>query len=147
MYVVLWFSKMYGCTTHTKCITHKGYKGITHQSQVLVVVVVVIRPQLRPMLEVMPLQVVRLIALDLIVVVQVLCLMGTAAYSPESLSLSHCSWVTHSLVPRPIPSFSMLHAEKREGLVREITCVTPSQHNAASTKGRLWKLPVLSYRI
>ena len=27
-----------------------------------------------------------------------------------------------SLVPRPIPSFSMLHAEKRESLVREITC-------------------------
>ena len=23
----------------------------------------------------------------------------------------------HSLVPRPTPSFSMLHAEKREGLV------------------------------
>ena len=28
----------------------------------------------------------------------------------------------NSLVPRPIPSFSMLHAEKREGLVREVTC-------------------------
>ena len=27
-----------------------------------------------------------------------------------------------SLVPRPIPSFSMLHAEKWEGLVSEITC-------------------------
>ena len=26
-----------------------------------------------------------------------------------------------SLVPRPIPSFSMLHAEKREGLGGEIT--------------------------
>ena len=26
-----------------------------------------------------------------------------------------------SLVPRPIPSFSMLHAEKREGLVSEVT--------------------------
>ena len=25
---------------------------------------------------------------------------------------------------RPLPAFSMLHAEKREGLVREITCVT-----------------------
>ena len=52
-----------------------------------------------------------------------------------------------SLVPRPISSFSMLHAEKREGLVREITCVTRSQRNAASAKGRLWKLPILSYRI
>ena len=30
----------------------------------------------------------------------------------------------HSLVPRPIPSFSMLHAEKREGLVSEVTCDT-----------------------
>ena len=29
-----------------------------------------------------------------------------------------------SLVPRAIPSFSMLHAEKWEGLVRKITCVT-----------------------
>ena len=31
-----------------------------------------------------------------------------------------------SLVPRPIPSFSMLHAEKQEGLVSEVTwlCVT-----------------------
>ena len=30
---------------------------------------------------------------------------------------------TVSLVPRPIPSFSMLHAEKlEEGLVREVTC-------------------------
>ena len=28
-----------------------------------------------------------------------------------------------SLIPRPIPSFSMLHAEKREGLVSEITCL------------------------
>ena len=27
-----------------------------------------------------------------------------------------------SLVTRPIPSFSMLHAEKREGLVCKITC-------------------------
>ena len=28
-----------------------------------------------------------------------------------------------SLVPRPIPSISMLHGEKREeGLVREVTC-------------------------
>ena len=33
--------------------------------------------------------------------------------------------------------FSMLHAEKREGLVCEIMCVTRSQHNAASPKGRL----------
>ena len=32
----------------------------------------------------------------------------------------HRGWL--SLVPRPIPSFSMLHAEKREGLVSEITC-------------------------
>ena len=34
-----------------------------------------------------------------------------------------------SLVPRPIPSFSMLHTEKWEGLVREITCVTWSSWN------------------
>ena len=30
-------------------------------------------------------------------------------------------WLPNSLVPRPIPSFSMLHVEKREGLVHEIT--------------------------
>ena len=30
-----------------------------------------------------------------------------------------------SLVPRPIPSFSMSHAEKQESLVREIMCMTP----------------------
>ena len=39
--------------------------------------------------------------------------------------VTHCSLSVQddypSLVPRPIPSFSMLHAEKREGLVREIT--------------------------
>ena len=29
-----------------------------------------------------------------------------------------------NLVPRPLQVFSMLHAEK-EGLVRELTCVTP----------------------
>ena len=54
---------------------------------------------------------------------------------------------TNSLVPRPIPRFSMLHAEKQEGLVCKITCVTRSQRNATSPKGRLWKLPILSYRI
>ena len=30
-------------------------------------------------------------------------------------------------VPRPLPSFLMLHAEKWEGLVREVTCVTSWQ--------------------
>ena len=29
-------------------------------------------------------------------------------------------YTAHRLVPRPIPSLSMLHAEKREGLVREV---------------------------
>ena len=29
-----------------------------------------------------------------------------------------------SLVPRPIPSFSMLHSENWEGLVCDIMCVT-----------------------
>ena len=29
-----------------------------------------------------------------------------------------------SLVPSPTPSFSMLHAEKWESLVRDVTCVT-----------------------
>ena len=28
-----------------------------------------------------------------------------------------------SLVPRPIPSFSMFHAEKQEGLASEIMCM------------------------
>ena len=32
--------------------------------------------------------------------------------------------------PQATPSFSMLHAEKREGLVCERTCVTPSPRNA-----------------
>ena len=31
--------------------------------------------------------------------------------------------VRRSLVPRPLPAFSMLHAEKREGLVSKITCM------------------------
>ena len=36
-----------------------------------------------------------------------------------------------SLVPRPIPSFSMLHAEKwEEGLVREVTCGVSCMHDA-----------------
>ena len=52
-----------------------------------------------------------------------------------------------ALVPKPIPSVSMLHAEKQEGLVHEVTCVRRSQRNAVSAKGRLWKLPVLSVRI
>ena len=30
----------------------------------------------------------------------------------------------YSLVHRLIPSFSMLHTEKQEGLVREVMCVT-----------------------
>ena len=38
------------------------------------------------------------------------------------LIASKYNQLTSSLVPRPIPSFSMLHAEKREGLVSEITC-------------------------
>ena len=30
-------------------------------------------------------------------------------------------YVMSSLVPRPIPSFSMFHTEKQDGLIREIT--------------------------
>ena len=33
-------------------------------------------------------------------------------------------YVSDSLVPSPIPSFSMLHAEKREDLVCDVTCVS-----------------------
>ena len=33
-------------------------------------------------------------------------------------------WMYTSLVPRPIPTFSMLHAEKGEGLVSEIMHVS-----------------------
>ena len=32
--------------------------------------------------------------------------------------------------PQATPSFSMLHAEKQEGLVRKYTCVTPLPRNA-----------------
>ena len=46
-------------------------------------------------------------------------------------ALHHCIQTMHtaavhsnSFVPRPIPSFSMLHAEKSEGLVREVTRAT-----------------------
>ena len=51
-----------------------------------------------------------------------------------------CVGSISSLVPRPIPSFSMLHAEKRESLVCKIMCMTWSQRNATSPKGRFWKL-------
>ena len=51
-------------------------------------------------------------------------------WNPDSINcaspafFSAFTYITISLVPRPIPSFSMLHAEKREGLVSEVTCVT-----------------------
>ena len=37
------------------------------------------------------------------------------------LNLSTTGNIQGSLVPRPIPRFSMLHTEKWEGLVREVT--------------------------
>ena len=41
-----------------------------------------------------------------------------------------------SLASQATPSFSMLHAEKREGLVREITCVTYPQRETLIASGR-----------
>ena len=32
-------------------------------------------------------------------------------------------WGDSSVVPRPIPSFSMLHTEKQEGLICKVTCM------------------------
>ena len=42
-----------------------------------------------------------------------------------------------SLVPSPIPGFSMLHAEKREGLVCDVTCV--SFMNSGAKGGEGWR--------
>ena len=49
----------------------------------------------------------------------------------------------HSILPcgiasqaRPLPAFSMLHAEKREGLVREVTCVTYPHRETLIASGR-----------
>ena len=52
----------------------------------------------------------------------------------------------HSFVPRPILSFSMLHAEKREGLIRSVTCVTRSQCTAASEKVASGSCPFLTIK-
>ena len=48
-----------------------------------------------------------------------------ATYLQASMQRRHN--ITHcvaSLIPKPIPSFSMFYAEKHEGLVSEVTCVT-----------------------
>ena len=43
--------------------------------------------------------------------------------------------------PQVRPSFSMFHAEKREDLVHEITCVMPSSLNTPGQMVTLWSCP------
>ena len=67
----------------------------------------------------------------------------------SNLVVSKSYWVNPpASSPGPIPSFSMLHAEKRKGLVREVTCVTPWHMHVTlqGPKVALWRLPVSSYR-
>ena len=49
--------------------------------------------------------------------------------------------VMHSLIPMPSPSFSMVHVEKQEGVVREILCTICSLHNATLENRSFRKLP------
>ena len=57
------------------------------------------------------------------------------SYTLEYSALQVSCLAGVSLVPSPIPSFSMLHAEKREGLVCDVTCV--------SFRGEEWRRVII----
>ena len=55
--------------------------------------------------------------------------------TPSDLAIHHAFHLAGcSLVPRPIPNFSMLHAEKQEGLVHEITCAMSQMTHSEGTQ-------------